>query len=219
MGFWLNRLSANRDKKFSKVYAKNLFFGSESRSGRGSDSDQTQVLKLALAPLLKGLGISTMLDVPCGDLNWMSGVDLAEITYTGADIVPELVEKLNTEYSGQGKHFVILDVVSQELPRAFDAIFCRDLLVHLSTSEIIEVLRKFKSSGSKYLLTTHFTDARKYKDLPWFSLTVGWRPINFTLKPFSFPEPQILVNEECAEANGAFKDKSIAVWLLEDIRI
>jgi 2-polyprenyl-3-methyl-5-hydroxy-6-metoxy-1,4-benzoquinol methylase len=219
MEFWLNRFSANRDKKFSKVYSKNLFFGAESRSGRGSDSDQTRVLKLALPPLLKSLGVSTILDVPCGDLNWMKGVDLLGIRYTGADIVSDLVENLNTQYSGSGKHFVVLDVVRQELPQAFDAIFCRDLLVHLSTDEIIEVLRKFKASGSKYLLTTHFTEPRKYKSLPLFSRGVGWRPINFTLKPFSFPKPQILVNEECAEANGAFKDKSVAVWLLEAIQI
>jgi hypothetical protein len=209
----------NLRKKFSEVYSRNLFFGFESRSGRGSGSEETQVLRKKLPSLLKQLNVSTVLDAPCGDMHWIKDVNLNEVSYTGADIVPELVDTLSRQFSRSGREFLILDVVQQQLPRAFDAIFCRDLLVHLSTKQIVSTIRNFKASGSKYLITTHFTGNRTYKNLPTFSQSVGWRPLNLTLEPFSFPEPMAVINEECTEGNGKFRDKSIAVWLLDELNI
>jgi len=208
---------SNLVKKFSGVYEKNLFFGSESRSGRGSDSDQTKVISGQLPLVLSKLGVSTLLDLPCGDLNWMRNVSLGGVSYTGADIVPELIQKLTKEFANSDRRFISLNAASDPLPEAFDAIFCRDLLVHLSTKDIFSTLKNFKSSGSTFLLTTHFTDPRKYKNLPFVSISVGWRPINFTLKPFHFPQPEIIINEGCTESGGSFSDKSIAVWRLQEL--
>jgi SAM-dependent methyltransferase len=218
MAFWSNRILSNLEGKFSEVYLQNLFGGAESRSGRGSDSDQTLVLRMKLPSLFRKLEVSTVLDLPCGDFNWMRNVDLKGLSYTGADIVPGLVEKLTQKFAGSGKSFIVLDPVRDELPTLFDAIFCRDLLVHLSTKEILAVLRHFKSSGSKYLLTTHFTGDRKYRDLKFFSRGIEWRPLNLTMDPFRFPNPIEILNERCTEGNGAFTDKSIAVWLLDEIK-
>jgi 2-polyprenyl-3-methyl-5-hydroxy-6-metoxy-1,4-benzoquinol methylase len=186
----------------------------ESLSGRGSDSDQTAQLKLELPLMLKELGVKTLLDLPCGDLNWMKDVDLGSISYTGADIVPQLIADLTTRFRESGKDFICLDATRQN-PGKYDAIFCRDMLVHLSHKDIIRTLKMFKGSGSRYLLTTHFTDQRPFEDLK----KLGWRPINFTLEPFSFPSPLKLLNERCTEAGSAFLDKSIAVWRLEDLTL
>lgn len=217
MRFLESRFHSNLVKKFSRVYRKNLFLGSESLSGRGSDSDQTKVITAELPPLLSKLGVSTLLDIPCGDLNWMRHVSLEGVAYVGADIVPELVEKLSIEFHDSDRKFLTLSAVNDNLPGSFDAIFCRDLLVHLSTQDIMSALRNFKASGSTYLLTTHFTDLRKYKNLPLLSLGVGWRPINFNLAPFGFPLPELILNEGCTEAAGAYSDKSIAVWRLKEL--
>ena len=44
-----------------------------------------------------------------------------------------------------------------------------------------------------------------------------WRTLNFNLPPFDFPEPMLVINEKCTEADGAFKDKSLGVWRLADL--
>jgi 2-polyprenyl-3-methyl-5-hydroxy-6-metoxy-1,4-benzoquinol methylase len=111
----------------------------------------------------------------------MKDVDLGSISYTGADIVPQLISELQSRFEGSGKNFVCIDA-TRENPGPFDAIFCRDMLVHLSYKEILQTLKMFKASGSRYLLTTHFTGPRIFEDLK----RLGWRPINFTAEPFVF---------------------------------
>ena len=198
--------------RFTRIYLNNSWGGSESVSGGGSDSDQTHQLKIHLPLILKDLGVETLLDLPCGDLNWMSGVDLESISYTGADIVPHLISDLQARFESSDKKFVCLDA-TRENPGMYDAIFSRDMLVHLGYKDIVRTLSMFKKSGSKYLLMTHFTSPRIFVDpeIP------SWQPINFTLEPFYFPAPIRILDEHCSEAHGAFADKSIAVWPLADL--
>jgi hypothetical protein len=214
---WSLLSSKNLARKFTKVYNKGLFFGKESLSGRGSDADQTRVIKNELPGILDKLNIKTLLDLPCGDLNWMSQVDLGNVSYTGADIVPELIDDLEIRFKDTGKKFICLDSSKDPIVSAYDAIFCRDLLVHLSTKHIADVLTNFQESKSTFLITTHFSDDRPYKNLRPLSLGVGWRAINFRLAPFNFPEPLLELNEGCTEGDGEFRDKSLAVWRLSDL--
>ena len=204
-------------RKFAKVFKKNLFGGNESRSGRGSDSDQTEVLRSELPKLLKDLGITSLLDLPCGDLNWISKTGLGDIYYKGVDVVPDLIAKLSKEYSGTGKSFEVADITKQVPSGSFQGILCRDLFVHLTTSEIDSALKNLQMTGATYLLTTHFSDSRPYKNLPRVPFRVGWRPINLMEAPFHFPPPLALLNEKCSEAKGRFSDKSIGVWKLQEL--
>ncbi len=77
---------------FSKVYRENLFQGDDSISGQGSDLKQTEVLREELPKCLNELGVKVLLDIPCGDFNWMRHVDVGDIKYIGGDIVDELIE-------------------------------------------------------------------------------------------------------------------------------
>jgi hypothetical protein len=217
MSFFSRLSSKNLARKFSKVYKHGLFFGKESLSGRGSDSDQTHIIKSELPRILRELKIHSLLDLPCGDLHWMSQVDLGQVSYTGADIVPELIDELKIRFKDTGKDFMCLDSSKDPIASTYDAIFCRDLLVHLSTKQIAAVLNNFKASKSTFLITTHFSDNRKYKNLSRISIGVGWRAINFRLSPFHFPTPLLELNEGCTEGNGDFRDKSLAVWRLSEL--
>ena len=198
--------------RFTRIYRSNSWGGSESVSGVGSDSDQTDQLKLQLPLILKDLGVETFLDLPCGDLNWLKSVDLGSISYTGADIVPQLISDLRTRFVNSNKKFICLDA-TRENPGIHDAIFSRDMLVHLSYKDILRTLKIFKNSGSQYLLMTHFTGPRIFRDTE----IPSWQPINFTVAPFYFPPPIRILDEQCSEAHGAFADKSIAVWRLADL--
>ena len=76
---------------FEEIYLRNSWGNSESHSGHGSSESATRFLRTALLRVLTDLGVKSMLDVPCGDFNWMRLLDLP-VDYFGADIVPQLIE-------------------------------------------------------------------------------------------------------------------------------
>jgi len=175
---------------------------------------QTQEIRERLPLLLEDLGVRTLLDAPCGDLNWMQHVRLGVAQYIGVDILAEVVSENEYRNASAGRRFVCADILSSPLPPS-DAILCRDLLGHLPFSDINRALGNFKRSGATYLLVSTFTAARPNQDV----MPGGWRPLNFTLPPFTFPQPLRLINEKCTENGGAFGDKSLGVWRLEDLAL
>ena len=216
---YMNRgMPTGLKKKFAGVFQENAFGGEISLSGRGSDLDQTRQIQLELPKLLREFSIASVVDIPCGDQNWIAKVELGNIHYVGADIVPELIGENNRLFATKTRSFIELDI-TQEIPPRADLILCRDLLVHLNTREIRKALQNIKRSGSDYLLTTTFTWDRVYKNLPVFTRAVAWRPINLESAPFSFPKPSKLINEGCTEGAGLFGDKSLALWRLSDLPI
>ncbi len=94
-----------------------------------------------------------------------------------------------------------------------DLIFCRDCLVHFSNDNILKTFENLKNTGSKYILTTTFTECDENIDI----VTGDWRIINLTLAPFNLPEPLQIINENCTEGDGAFSDKSLGLWKISDL--
>lgn len=199
-------------EKFSEVYERNIFGGSESRSGEGSDLSQTAIIRREIPRILQELGVKTFLDAPCGDWYWMREVDLPVELYTGLDIVEALVVKNQREFGNSKITFQCMNLAESDLPRA-ELIFSRDCLVHLSFADALKIIANFKRSGAKYLLTTTFTSRDKNEDLG----DGFWRPLNKQLAPFNFPNPIRLINEGCTEGNNLFADKCLGLWLLQDI--
>lgn len=184
----------------------------ESASGEGSSLVQTAVLIEELPPVLKKLGVKSLLDLPCGDFHWMQHVPMPGVLYTGADIVASLVENNHSKYAGEHRQFILANLLTDELP-AEDLIFCRDCLVHFSFRNIELALQNIRRSEARYLAITHFPEEAENHDI----ITGGWRPLNFCRAPFHFPYPQILINEKCTERGGAFSDKSLAIWQVEKL--
>jgi hypothetical protein len=56
---------------FDNIYSDKARRGQESVSGRGSDLNQTQALREESLAALRDLKVGILLDVPCGDFNWM----------------------------------------------------------------------------------------------------------------------------------------------------
>ncbi len=204
----LSRVSYGKSMRevFTEIYRHNLFGGTVSRSGTGSDFIQTAEIRRRLPALLKEIGAQTMLDIPCGDFHWMKEVDL-EVDYTGADVVVELMERNQKLYGRENRRFVTLDLVRDKLPKV-DLVFCRDVLVHFSFADIFAALTNLKRSGSRYLLTTTFTDRSANIEI----LTGHWRPLNLQLAPFDFPAPAAILSEKCTEGDGSWGDKSLGLW-------
>ncbi|OGW86065.1 MAG: hypothetical protein A3C35_04150 [Omnitrophica bacterium RIFCSPHIGHO2_02_FULL_46_11] len=199
---------------FNDIYHSRRWTGSDSISGTGSGLAQTVALRRELSALLKRLNIKSLLDAPCGDFHWMKEVDLGTRCYTGIDIVSDLIVENQKKYNNEYRKFISFDISRDPLPQV-DMILCRDCFVHLSFKNIIATIKNFKRSGSKHLLTTTFHKWTKNADI----VTGGWRPINLQLRPFSFPDPIQIIDEQCSGAERQYWDKSLGLWKLEDIQI
>lgn len=208
-------LNANKDlkDKFSKIYFQNIFGGKDSRSGEGSNMEQTAIIRRELPNLLKRYGINSLMDAPCGDFYWMREVDLGIQNYLGVDIVDSLIQENIRQYGSKAITFSCIDLVDGDLPKV-DLALCRDCLVHLTFEDAKKVVENFKKSGIKYLLTTSFT--RKDGNVDLIGKDI-WRPLNLELTPFNFPKPLEMINEGCTEYNGQFSDKHLGLWLLDEI--
>jgi hypothetical protein len=197
---------------FTYIFRTNLWGSEQTESGVGAEAAATATLRAQLPPLLRRYGVRTLLDAPCGDFGWLSRVDLHRVDYTGVDIVAELVNRDAERYGKDTRRFLHRDLITDDLPRA-DLVLCRDCLVHLSYPQIFATFGNLRRSRSKYLLTTTFVELDANADVD----TGDWRPINLCLPPFGLPEPLALIVEGCTEIDGAYADKALGLWKVDDL--
>jgi SAM-dependent methyltransferase len=196
----------SRKRIFEDLYRKGGWGDDETRSGTGSTLKNTQRIIQQLPTLLRQYTINSILDIPCGDFNWMKKVDLGSTTYIGADIVPDLIVKNKKEFENHLHSFIVADVVTDTLPQA-DLILCRDCLVHLSNEDAFEALKNIRRSGAKYFLATTFP---KHDNMN--IVTGSWRPLNLQRHPFHFSEPIEILYEEYFEMGDQYSDKALGLW-------
>jgi 2-polyprenyl-3-methyl-5-hydroxy-6-metoxy-1,4-benzoquinol methylase len=196
---------------FTSYYKNNTWRGKESKSGPGSDYDNTKFLIKELPFIFEKYGIKSILDIPCGDFNWMKRINLDSITYHGADIVDELIEENKAQYKRNNIKFSVLDLINDKLPRV-DLVLVRDCFVHLNNDDIKKCLTNIKNSESKYLLSTTFT---------WIHMPTNvnikngnWRRVNLENKPFELPKALTNVVEGEPLLH---RDKSLGLWFIKDI--
>ena len=197
---------------FEYIYRSHHWSGSESASGEGAGLDQTAHLRAALPNLLRDLRTRTLLDLPCGDFSWVRQMDLPVTEYIGADLLSSLISEHQARYADDRHRFITLDLRTDDLPAA-DLLLCRDCLVHLSFADIALALNNVKRSGIPFLLTTTFPDCDRNEE----TVTGDWRLLNLERAPFNFPPPLRLLNENCSEGGGAFRDKSLGLWRVDDL--
>lgn len=203
----------NLRERFQRIHDTNLWGAAASTSGLGSEIEATSALRAELPRLLPRLEVTSLLDAPCGDGGWINTSELG-VKLTGIDIVPDLIARLNAraargEISGD---YHAADITRDLLPRC-DAILCRDCLVHLSFANIFRTIENFRRSGAAWLITTTFPEWQNNADCD----DGDWRALNLERAPFSWGAPFELLNENCMEAEGGWRDKSLGVWRLSTI--
>lgn len=196
--------STSREEVFKWIHETNKWGSPESVSGKGSELDQTVAIRRQLPELIDELKVDSILDIPCGDLNWLEHVDLP-VDYTGADIVTELIERNRQRYPGL--RFLVLDACKDQLPDA-ELVLMRDLLVHLSFADIRLVAKNLRACKSTYLACTTYPDVEINRD----KLTGNHHRLNLQIAPFSWPTPLLLLDE--AEKHG----KALGIWRLEELK-
>lgn len=200
--------AAQRREVFQDIFAGDVWTHGGSKSGCGSSLRQTEALRAALPGFLHKHGVRSLLDIPCGDFNWMQHVDLGGIGYVGGDIVPDLIDENRRRFPDVD--FRVLDLVSDELPRA-DCVMVRDCFSHLSFVDIGEALENVRRSGITYLLVTHYTEEKDNADIH----RGQFHRLNYCRPPFEFPEPIDLIVEQ--HPNPKHADKTLALWRVADL--
>ena len=197
-------LTAYPDTKsrFSKIYSNNMWQNPESASGFGSTLIATQEARKGLEALIDTNHVRSILDVPCGDFNWMRSLKFAG-NYIGVDIVDKLVEDNQRRYADERHRFIQLDLIKDKLPQA-DLVLCRECLNHLSLVEVRAAISNLIVTPTKFLIMTHYPDVSKNAEQ---LASFRYRPLNFTKSPFFLRQPDMLIDESQSESG-----KCLAVW-------
>src|SRR5262245_29313321 len=110
---------------FDRIFSERVW-GGESRSGPGSDPRRTRHYRALLARSCLQPAIRRVVDLGCGDWSSSRLMDWSGIDYVGIDVVPDLVERLTSQYARPGVRFLHGDATRMPLPDA-DLAICKDV--------------------------------------------------------------------------------------------
>jgi SAM-dependent methyltransferase len=201
----------NSSNVFTDIYNSNQWGAKESKSGLGSTFEATAIIRKQLPLIIEKYAIQSMLDVPCGDYNWMKAVGKT-CNYIGGDIVAEAIENNQKLYASEKVQFKQIDITKDTLPTV-DLIFCKDCLQHLSDANVHKALANFKSSGSKYLLVTSYPKT-------WINYDIedgNYRALNLRKSPFCLSKPLLKIRE--SRGFGVEIDKTMYLYKLSDLMV
>lgn len=193
--------------RFREAYRSSAWVSSESqlsRSGLGSETSATRTIVEALPELLVRLECMTLLDVGCGDWNWMREVRLP-CAYVGVDIVPDVIEA-NRRYERAGIAFEVCDAIKGRLPKA-DVVLCREVLFHLSFRDGLAALANIRASAEWLLATSD--------SAIWFNSDIAtgdFRRINLEHAPYRLPRPRAVISDE-----SVCRGRVLALWKTVDL--
>jgi hypothetical protein len=181
-----------RKEVFTTIFNNNSWGSSESFSGMGLEIKNTVSLRKNISYLIKSLKIKSILDVPCGDMNWMQMLELKELKYEGWDIVDEIINLNKKSFSDRPNFsFFCKDALTDEIPNV-DLIICRDLIIHFPFEATWNLLRNIVKSSSKYVLISHCRT-----DFPNTNIKFGeFYPVNLENPPFNFHKAMFYIKEE-----------------------
>ena len=167
-----------------------------------------------------------MIDVPCGDVNWI--FDSLETDtlplYVGLDVTNSVI-KVNRERLGHhiNKQFFFWDATLCPLPKfcnetaaskggdggkeqSFELVHVRDVIQHLTLDQGIRYFCNIFTSGAKVLITTTYPSATSNTNIA----EGRWYKNNLRLEPFSFPE----VN--CTRTHPGIEDDHTCIYILTE---
>jgi hypothetical protein len=177
---------ANITDVFSQIYANDIWVmheNQDSSSGAGSTQMATGELVVRLSAFLKEVGCRQLVDIGCGDFNWMRGIE-GDFSYLGIDVVPQVIDANNAAYASGRRRFICMDA-SRTAISPGDVAVCREVLFHLSFRDGLQLLRNIKAAGFKYVLLTSDKSV-------WFNSDIhngDFRRINLSKSPFRFANP------------------------------
>jgi len=193
------------------------------QSGSGLGSNLGEATETSLSIVKETIfehNISSMIDIPCGDANWIFDSFITDTlpVYLGLDIVKDVIEVNKLRFSHhQNKKFQLWDAVTCPLPKyqvrgmsgeqkAFELVHVRDVLQHLPLDQGIKYICNVLNSGARVLITTTYPNMTN-KEI----LSGDWYKNNLEKEPFSFPK-----SNTCTPTHPGIEDDHTCVYDLTD---
>lgn len=177
----------------------------ESASGPGSSLTSAAAASNLLLRKLRELPIRSVLDLGCGDWNWMQNLGFPHpipgrrITYEGWESSQELVDALRDKHGQDGVDFHVRDVSTESFPNV-DLIIARDILFHMLPEMALGIVERIKRSG-KYLSAPSYMFMHKNGEFKEHSDIEDWGffLINLNIEPFSLAHSlkECVLEPEC----------------------
>ena len=217
--------TAERQRIFEAIYRKRVWSRNVTQQDGGSGSGSTLVftrgIRALLSELFDTLNISSVLDAPCGGMEWQQtllkdiGAAGRSLRYEGIDIVPSVIQKHRKRYlRWTNVSFKVLDMANDPVPRGHDLIFSRDALQHNKPSVIVSTLRNWAQSDAKWLLVSSYPNATRNIALRMRGVEAG-KSFDIDLrKPPYCLEPTRMFRETL-ELSDPWADNSKFLYLYE----
>lgn len=150
-------------------------------SGPGSSIDCSKQYLDFLQSFCVNNNIKSILDLGCGDFNLMRHFNFTNIMYHGIDVVDFVIQNNCIRYSKSNITFETGSIINYTPKQQYDLILCKDVLQHLSTNNIKNLLVNLKSSYTKHVLITNdYSDNHNLKinDGEYSSIDLSKEPYN-----------------------------------------
>jgi len=190
---------------FSRIYRGNEWNGIESLSGPGSGKAATYALARELPALVERLGITSVLDVACGDGYWMPDLP----GYLGIDASPEAINLAKRRHPG--RRYGVMEGADLTDAWHADLVICRDAIQHLSLYHGSMLVNAIRSVNARFLLLSTYP-GRVNRDIS----TGDYYEPDLTVEPFSMPAPDELIPDGYAYVGEGVRDpgKFLGLWRL-----
>ena len=172
-----------------EVFSKGWQVGKQEKGdtvcGWGSEIEHTVNIRAKLPQIIQDYSIKCINDAGCGDLCWISHLEMDTIDYVGYDIVSRdsWDKSLTCEQ---------LDITKQVMRKA-DMVICRDVLIHLPNDLVLSTLQNFRAC-STLLLTTTFDGSDNSNRIKKPSLQ--YSKIDLSSEPFNLGKPIACIQED-----------------------
>lgn len=151
---------------FTRVYRERAWSASsigEFQSGSGSSDLIAEAYAGFVRTFIRAHSIRSIVDLGCGDFNMGRRVVGPGATYTGVDIVDDLISANRREFGAQGVDFRCLNIIDDELPPG-ELCLVRQVFQHLSNAQIGSVLPKL--GAYKYVLVSEHHPSERFAVVP-----------------------------------------------------
>lgn len=172
---------------FDRIYQEDRWHGGPSRSGPGSGDQEIAELAPTLAEMIAELGVTSVLDIGCGEGYWMPDLP----GYVGIDVSEEALRVARERHPDR-------DYRHDDGPYpGVDAAICRTVIQHLSYVSGLSILERVRTANIRYFIATTYPNGHNQ------DLSDGnegyW--VNMRQPPFSLREPLATLRDSGA-GNG-----------------
>ena len=196
----------NLKDNFTKIYTENIWGEPSSMPNRNNknfysgggtdpDNDKDNIYINTLQSYIDRKDIKSVIEIGCGDWGVSSRIDWSSVDYTGYDVVEDLIEYNNNNYSKENIRFLCNSNIITENNITADLLIVKDVFQHLPPSYYVDFIKSIPTNFKYNLITNDFADDNSSIEFG------GYTGNNFSKNPFNMKcDILILWNQKFIDA-------------------